>query len=507
MLLVTLVISTQLSAQTVREALNVNESCKDFFAIVNNVTINNEAQAKIRNQFNRSLNEDVSSLLNEMTRTLIQSRIEKLTTIISPLLDNDDDSDMNGEDFSDLAQQVKDQLELLINPPVTPAIKEEIVLSSPVGQQFSQTHSLVSSEKPLPATPIGQENQNSSLAQLVEELKPLDESSSSDDFFLNHGDLVEEFMATVSPKIVTKDDYRQSLDSFLTSKNLTDKPNGPEMLTLADTLFAMQRPVFIDQADEEDDDLDTLLDQLSEEEANQLALELGLGESTTDPVEEALPTPLQQFKINLKELNTRLNDPNKKSKHNLYVDSFVSHYNTLFTNIINDCKSEHNSSSVTSNQLAHELNTYFFGAPSEICNSVTFAFLVKALVDLQTKMNEEQLTKRKHNKKERRQNKRLRDKERDANEHEDNSLLYLYDTLDSGAADKFFATPSATTTQGFGAASQQTSSLSKEPAATYLTSGNYNSGRIVRKYHSPNDTRQGLGVILDTPRNPLDEVD
>lgn len=286
-LLVTLVISTQLSAQTVGQALG--ETMQDFLSIVN-THLNDFQKRKLKN-LNSLLGLDITVVTPEQLER-INGEISAFVDIVSPKLESsDDESDIDGDDFAELAQTLRGQVDLLLNPP---APMEEVILPEPP-QEVARTFSLAN-DTPLTSTSTSDDtNQNMALAQLAQELSPLDETSYSDPdtFLLANGDILEDFLNERMPTLdsTSLEDYQNSLEAFLREKKISESAYRPVLSELATRLRNMQTIYY--EPEEDEDDTDALLAGLSAQELDELALEFGIAQQEAD---EALPLSTKQRK-------------------------------------------------------------------------------------------------------------------------------------------------------------------------------------------------------------------
>ena len=299
--LMAFVIGTQLSAETVIDVLGQFESSSEFLTIVTNAQVP-EFQARSRAQLNRLLSQDIDTVTPDQMEA-IKRTIDSVVNAMSSSI-----QDLSKEEFTNLADEVKAELQEVIQQAETKRLADEAAKLQRLADQTAALQKLeeetrlaesalietiilqaapvlsvdmMGAEEPLPDTiaPLALDvnAQIDNLAQLAEELKSLDETTSSDPVdlaFLNHGDTLEDFMADRMSdlKTPTEQEYQNALGLFFKNKGL--EIDEKTLLALANRLRDMQT-IYYEQAEEdEEEDIEALLAQLTKEEQENLLKEL-----------------------------------------------------------------------------------------------------------------------------------------------------------------------------------------------------------------------------------------
>ncbi len=136
--LVTLVMSTQLSAETVKDVLGTQG--QQYLTIINGAHIQ-PFQEITRKKLNNKLNQDLSAVTPTELKDLATT-LEDFASVVAPLLKQSKTS-LSPEEFSHLVQQVKSQLEALAGrekktPPLVKPRKKSASSSNPMVNQISE---------------------------------------------------------------------------------------------------------------------------------------------------------------------------------------------------------------------------------------------------------------------------------------------------------------------------------------------------------------------------------
>jgi hypothetical protein len=267
LLLVTLVISTHIAAQTLREALG--DSITDYLEIVNNNLV--DFQKKNLQALKNLLAKDTATLTPEDI-TRIKSEIDKWVTIVSPKIK--DDEDFNNKDLEGLAEEVKEQLLIALQPATQPSVMATAApLPAPRPTNYPSAAVTVLPD----LTNLDGSSSTDQNIVVLPALDSLEETSSTDPdtVFLNHSDLFEDFMNEHNMTPLSGQDYQNALGDYLAQNGVAAAEYAQVLPELASRLYKLQTR-YSDVEDDEDDDIDELLAQLSSNEADALADELGL---------------------------------------------------------------------------------------------------------------------------------------------------------------------------------------------------------------------------------------
>ncbi len=293
LLFLALTLGTHISAETIIDALNEldGSAAQEFLGIVNSLTIP-EFQAKNLKTLNTQLSANINTITHDQIAA-IDAQIDKVVNTIFPLLKATRDyKDTTSEEFEELANRTKVELQKIIEKAIQQATLEKLAQEAEQKRLVEEALTsiqvapvLLSTEESTPTaitpsapdmmnTQVASETQNDRLAQLAEELSSLDETSSSDPVdkaLLAHSDILEDFMTERMPTLntTTKQDYQSALDLFFKTQNL--EIDYQTLSALADRLYTMQT-MYYEQVEE--DEIDALLALLTAEEITQLAQEI-----------------------------------------------------------------------------------------------------------------------------------------------------------------------------------------------------------------------------------------
>ena len=294
LLLLALMLGSQISAQTVKDVLDeLNGSAQEYFEIVNTTTVP-EFQERNRRKLNTLLSQDISTVTLDQMEA-IKRAIDSVFNTMNASIKN-----VSPEDFSDLSENTKEELQEVIEGAIQQAelqrLENESAELQKLEEAMAQQKRLVEAAlltqtiaaptlsidmmdaegstttdpiaNPLPTT--------DRLAQLAEELSGLDETSSSDanTVLLNDGGILEDFMneRMANLNTNTQQEYQDALGLFLKNKGI--KIDDTILPELATRLFKLQEMPYYNQEELDEEDMDTLLAQLTPEEVDELAQEI-----------------------------------------------------------------------------------------------------------------------------------------------------------------------------------------------------------------------------------------
>jgi len=436
LLLVTLVISTQIKAETVKDALNEYDSSSQFLALIDETPLP-EFQARTRVKLHKLLDQDINTITTPAQIEAINAAIDSVVNTMSSRIKDE-------EEFNELAEATKTEVQEVINEKIREAelqrLAQEAELQRLAAEEAAKLQSLANAQvasplppaasaeevaafaAPLVTTPnlVNAEPSDSQLADLAQELSVLDESSETDPvdaLFLRHSDLFEDFMMSHNMSPLSDQAYEDALRAYLEENNVFASEYGQSLPEVARKLQAMQQATSFDteaEEDDEDDDMDELLaglndDQLAEqnEYANGLVGTTSTRDHTpadaqaildraqaairnsqtrTMATEPAPSTKKVPFSHNLKILNGLIGNDEYDFEDN--VKRFVTAYQQEFEKLVNQCKSRHNTKVVTREQLETELFNKFGRVPTlspdDYANAVPY--IADELVILQATM-------------------------------------------------------------------------------------------------------------------------
>jgi len=131
LLLLALTLGTQVSAETIRDALGAQG--EQYLTIINSAPIN-DFQAVTRKKLNKKLNQNLSALTPAELGSISES-LADFATVVAPLLTQSKTSPSQ-EEFNTLIQQIRVQLEALANPSVQETVTT--ARSNPVSSVLQQ---------------------------------------------------------------------------------------------------------------------------------------------------------------------------------------------------------------------------------------------------------------------------------------------------------------------------------------------------------------------------------
>ena len=288
LLLLALMLGSQISAQTVKDALDeLDGSAQEYFEIVN-TTVVPEFQAINRKKLNTLLSQDISTVTLDQMEA-IKRAIDSVFNTMNASIKN-----VSPEDFSDLAENTKGELQEVIEGAIQQAELQRLENESAELQKLEEA-ALLTQTIAAPTLSIDMMDAEGStttdpianplpttdrLAQLAEELSGLDETSSSDanTVLLNDGGILEEFMneRMANLNTNTQQEYQDALGLFLKNKGI--KIDDTILPELATRLLKLQKMPYYNQEELDEEDMDTLLAQLTPEEADELLNELNQNE-------------------------------------------------------------------------------------------------------------------------------------------------------------------------------------------------------------------------------------
>jgi hypothetical protein len=439
LLFITLALSSQLYAETLQDALNqLQGSGQEFLTIVNSAPIP-EFQTKNRTRLNRMLSQDINTLTPDQIQAAMDG-IDSLVNTISPFINQIPDyKTLSKDDFNTLAEEAKSELQELIEEAMQQAELKRITNLQPLAEDASIPTRVtpVLSMDTRDSTPEGgNESLNDTLATLQEELKILDETSSSDvdAVLLNYGGTFEDFMNEQRMSITTEQEYHNALRLFLNEKRLTFEE--ALLVEIATKLRAIQtRYLLDDELDAEsstDPLVDDTVDTVSFEDFNlpsprhSLARGMSITPSVTQEIDGtgdesidallAQLTPeqsaqllheirLEEFAKNVQKLNSASTDTN--------TAAFVRVYKKSLKDLVNRSKNRNNKPFVSAKELEEELIQTFDSLEIPRDNySTALPLLTNALVALQQEMKKPKSQKQKEYQRKLKQ--RKKDKERAA---------------------------------------------------------------------------------------------
>ena len=244
LLLLALTLGTQISAETVLSALG--ELGEEYLTTIDTNLLPFQ-KIKLK-KLTTLLQTDVIQVTDTQLDS-INSEIDFLFGIVSQRLEKTyrgDELEGELEDLTALTNLIKEELPLAIQEAIQEAALQRLAKEAAfMAQQapvisFAETDALA--PNPIVSTAPAALHMN---PQLAKDLSSLDKDSSSDSVdsvFLNHGDILEDFIAEGQPNLatITQEEYKDALDLFF-------KNNGREidygaLSEVADRLYAMQKP-------------------------------------------------------------------------------------------------------------------------------------------------------------------------------------------------------------------------------------------------------------------------
>ena len=405
LLLLALTLGTQISATTIREALDEYETSSEFLEIVDNMKFY-ELQIRNRTKLNKLLSEDILTVTDDQV-ALINRAIDSFVNSTKSSLKDFSKEDLSENDFTALAENTKTELKEAIDEAriaeaarLAEAIQEtelqrladEAAAVPRLAEEATRAAEAarLATSRSVDMMVVGEESTTDplapgSFAQLAETLSTLDEASSSDpDTFLqNYGD---EFITKHNHLLLrNEEDYKNALRSFFTSKNVAIDETY-DFPVVATKLYDMQHRGIL-----EDDGLDVDgEDDVYEPQATQAAKAMqGLdGESSTDPISDA-----EAKKARALEKKTR----NKKTKNynvrrNLIMQGnpseFMKHAEKPLRKYINTMLTKHTLKTLNNEMLEVILENFLedYLNLKEKDYSRIFPALMEKLVALEEKM-------------------------------------------------------------------------------------------------------------------------
>ncbi len=251
LLLLALTLGTQLSAETILNALDTES--KECIAIINSAAIN-AFQDITRKKLNKKLNQDLSAVTPTELKDLAVS-LADFASVVTPVLERSKTS-LSSIDFKELVQRVKAQLEALAMP-VSLASRTKPDSSAPMLIQESEMGEQVivpTNDADLDLF-ILRERENA-LAQDVRELNTMsNDAESSSDTDVNtvvesYKDIFEQFVENEWPNHegnLSKQDFENRVIVFFNTLGLTPTDYNSVLPTFIDALVGLQNEMWEEQ--------------------------------------------------------------------------------------------------------------------------------------------------------------------------------------------------------------------------------------------------------------------